>query len=377
MAPVEAPPQTRPASSGGASKERFFRYFQHEVIALQAQMSRLSSTSLTERPDAIDHCLAGISRLSSEVKDASSYIPAYDQRTYGDAIKALQEKLQNTRNELGAGPKKFKFTTKKNRSAISIGEAAELAQNKRLLGPGGGAWDSSKESSAVNSAFSPTPLERLSPGEEKRELEALKLENGEVKNGTGTVGVMVSDEVDEHITLSASQVHSGSSGVLSNIRRSVVNMSTPPTSRDTFATLTLKTIERSLIICGRIAGPIHVTGVQNSIIVTSCRQFRMHGSKNVDVYLHCSSRPIIEDCENIRFAPLPNIYATEDTPSEKNQWDQIDDFKWLKVEPSPHWSILPESERVLQREIGRDYLYSRNQDDPSDILRAVGVSTSS
>jgi hypothetical protein len=103
MAPVEAPPQARPES---ASKERFFRYFQREVIgtcppyslllhltspALQDQMARLSSTSPTERPDAIDHCLAGISRLSSEVKDAASYIPAYDQRTYGDAIKTLQE----------------------------------------------------------------------------------------------------------------------------------------------------------------------------------------------------------------------------------------------------------------------------------------------
>ncbi|KAJ4348502.1 uncharacterized protein N0V89_009878 [Didymosphaeria variabile] len=308
MAPVEVPPQARPGSSGGVSKERFFRYFQHEVIALQAQMSRLSSTSPTERPDAIDHCLAGISRLSSEVKDASSYIPAYDQRTYGDAIKALQEKLQNTRNELGAGPKKFKFTTKKNKSAISIGEAAELAQNKRLLGPGGGAWDSSKESSAVNSAFSPTPLERLSPGEEKKELEALGLEIGEVKNGAGAVGVTVSNKDGEHIALPGSEVHSGSSGVLSNLRRSVVDVSARTTSGNTFATLTLRNIERSLIV-------------------------------------------------------------TDDAPSEKNQWDQIDDFKWLKAEPSPHWSILPESERVLQQRFGR------NQDDPSDILRAAGVPT--
>jgi hypothetical protein len=37
-----------------------------------------------ERNDAIDHCLAGIDRLSHEVKDAAGYIPAYDQRTYGE-----------------------------------------------------------------------------------------------------------------------------------------------------------------------------------------------------------------------------------------------------------------------------------------------------
>lgn len=36
----------------------------------------------SDRNDAIDQCLAGIDRLSHEVKDASSYIPAYDQRSY-------------------------------------------------------------------------------------------------------------------------------------------------------------------------------------------------------------------------------------------------------------------------------------------------------
>jgi len=56
------------------------------MSALQQQMERLADTALVggERADATDHCLAGITRLSSEVKDASSYIPAYDQRTYGE-----------------------------------------------------------------------------------------------------------------------------------------------------------------------------------------------------------------------------------------------------------------------------------------------------
>jgi hypothetical protein len=54
--------------------------------ALQEQMARLADTALIggERSDATDHCLAGIARLSSEVKDASSYLPTYDQRTYAE-----------------------------------------------------------------------------------------------------------------------------------------------------------------------------------------------------------------------------------------------------------------------------------------------------
>ena len=30
----------------------------------------------------------------------------------------------------------------------------------------------------------------------------------------------------------------------------------------------------------------------------------------------------------------------------KNMWDQVDDFKWLRAEHSPNWSVLPEVERV-------------------------------
>lgn len=55
-------------------------------LALQDQMDRLADTSLVagERADATDHCLAGIVRLSNEVKDAASYIPTYDQRVYAE-----------------------------------------------------------------------------------------------------------------------------------------------------------------------------------------------------------------------------------------------------------------------------------------------------
>lgn len=108
------PPEVKEevAKSDISLKERFFRYFQHEItgvfilllefdplqlfckakitdcscIALQGQMDRLADTSLVagERSDAMDHCLAGIARLSHEIKDASSYLPTYDQRIYAE-----------------------------------------------------------------------------------------------------------------------------------------------------------------------------------------------------------------------------------------------------------------------------------------------------
>lgn len=52
--------------------------------ALQDEVSLLGSVASTggERQDAIETILAGISRLSNEVSDASDYVPAYDQRLY-------------------------------------------------------------------------------------------------------------------------------------------------------------------------------------------------------------------------------------------------------------------------------------------------------
>lgn len=93
-----------------SEQERFFRYFQTEVAgacpafhllhqhrtrsltcafwisALQEQMQVIQDhgTSGGERADAIDHCLAGISKLSNDVKDISGSLPAHDQRTYSE-----------------------------------------------------------------------------------------------------------------------------------------------------------------------------------------------------------------------------------------------------------------------------------------------------
>lgn len=60
-----------------------------EMSDLQEQMGRLGDTALVggERTDATEHLVAGIARLNSEVNDASSYLPAYDQRTYGEVQK--------------------------------------------------------------------------------------------------------------------------------------------------------------------------------------------------------------------------------------------------------------------------------------------------
>lgn len=122
--------------------------------------------------------------------------------------------------------------------------------------------------------------------------------------------IHISNHSKIHIMLPSSATHatSGTSGTVTNIRDSVIDMSISAASA--FATLTLKNIRDSLIVCGHVDGAIHITGVKDSVLVVATRQFRMHESKNVKVYMLCKSRPIIEDCEGIEFAEMPDCYVS-------------------------------------------------------------------
>lgn len=226
------------------------------------------------------------------------------------AIKALEEKLQETRAKV-APKARFQFKTKqKNDSAVSISDAAALAAQQRLGPP------------TVSPATSPASL-RTPPGELRDTLGELPLlpknYNDEMNRQAGPIrkpsfsqstNVNISDHHCLHIILPSSASRATASGTLSELTECIVDMSVPTASGAPFAGITLKNIKRSLIVAGHVAGSAHITGVEDSIIVVASRQVRMHDCKNVDIYLHCGSRPIIEDCSNVRFSPIPNNYVS-------------------------------------------------------------------
>lgn len=229
------------------------------------------------------------------------------------AIKALSEKLQKTRAQAAPKPK-FSFK-KKNASAISINDAAELAAKKRLLQP------NSNISSEVSS-FATTPLtmpqtpanglavDESKPAETKSDASDGVTEGVRKLSFSKADKIHISNHSKIHIMLPSSATHatSGTSGTVTNVRDSVIDMSISAASA--FANLTLKNIQGSLIVCGHVDGSVHITGVKDSVLVIATRQFRMHESKNVKVYMLCKSRPIIEDCDGIEFAEMPDCYVS-------------------------------------------------------------------
>lgn len=128
-----------------------------------------------------------------------------------------------------------------------------------------------------------------------------------------------------HIILPATASRATTSGSVTDLKGCVVDMSVPTLSASSkgssgrsnrkikaspFASLAIKDVSRSLIIVGQVAGPAHITGVRDSVLVVNARQVRIHECENVTVWLWCGSHPIIEGCKDMRFAEIPRPYVS-------------------------------------------------------------------
>lgn len=56
----------------------------------------------------------------------------------------------------------------------------------------------------------------------------------------------------------------------------------------------------------------------------------------------------------------------------ENKWNQVNDFHWLRAEPSPHWSMIPETERIKKHTWNQVMAGTLNHG-LDDILKAVGI----
>lgn len=316
-----------------------------DTPAIQDQIGDLATLSPVagERRDAIDHVLAGVSRISNEVADAKEYIPAYDQRAYGQAIKALTDNLNKATGQSSSSitssasttttaKPRFQFKKRTVPAAAASQETTTQSQpdprqislklsniSSRRDDEGG------NSNSAVASDEERDTVSNLPPHDEM--AAAMKDYNKEIKEmarggSEGHPGVRkpsfssartisIYDHTGLHIILPSSASRATASGALTNLEACVVDMTVPTSSSTSgvpFAGLVLKHIRGSLLVCGTVAGPVHITGVKDSTVVVAARQVRIHECENVDLYLHCGSHPIIEDCSGMRFAPIPATY---------------------------------------------------------------------
>lgn len=233
------------------------------------------------------------------------------------AIKGLREKFDETRASFGP---RTRFTFKTARRNFPVNGAEPAAQEHRdlsgkqsLLSEHHPEGQGSSTASILRTP--PTTVDksqRIVRDSEEREHTNLNPQAAATRSPAFSKSSTVSiiDEPDSHIILPPSALHKSKLCSLTSLSGCIVDLSVlSPQDNASFASLTVKNIRTSLLVCGNVSGPAHITAVEDSVIAVKCRQFRMHECRNVDVYLSCSSRPIIEDCSGIRFAPIPNTYV--------------------------------------------------------------------
>lgn len=119
------------------------------------------------------------------------------------------------------------------------------------------------------------------------------------------------------------------------------------------STVHLKHISSCEILCGPVSTSVFVDHCSSSTLAFACQQLRTHNATDTQVYLHVTSRAIIEDCSGLSFAPFSWTYPTMEQDftvsgldRNRNNWNQVDDFNWLAAGThSPNWTVIPEEER--------------------------------
>ena len=317
----------------------FDRVFRDSIRQLQEQVDSLSSPKfdLAQRKATTEALLASSVKLAAQLGDASNELAAYDLRSYNQALKDIQDKLAT--NQASYAPKpKFSF------------------KNKRLATPQSEASSAATSRSITPSQPDDSGLDRPVPvfAQPIQQVDSAACRRAEGQSTAPATGVALTET---HISIhGSSKAYLNTAGltnndlttpscVVSNVSKSIVyldsDQSHPP------PLLTINDVEESLILAARINGPAHITNLESSILVMSCRQFRMHNSHAVDVYLYCSSRPIIENCSSIRFTTIPATF-NQKAESTTNRFDQVDDFKWLRSEQSPNWSLLKQDQAIQE-----------------------------
>ena len=250
----------------------------------------------------LDNIAVQLALVQKYVTDSSIFLPSYDLRKGQTSVDKLQTSFQATQARVQP-KKKFGFKGAKNRSKAA---------------------DSVKP---VEKLLAATTL-KDEPKLEDKNTFTLKDKEGEVLNVEGAEVV-------------------GRDLNISNLRNCRVEVKGGP------STLHMTNVKSCKLLFGPVATSVFIEGCEDSLIAVSCQQLRTHSARNCSIYLHTTSRAIIEDCSDLQFAPytwsylgIADDYAATGLDQTINNWKEVGDFNWLATDtPSPNWSVLPEDRR--------------------------------
>ncbi|CAG8469625.1 6011_t:CDS:2 [Paraglomus occultum] len=307
--------QKHPDTKEAAAK--FWHSFQQEREAIRQSISDLSTQSRSVVSGLCDKILEQINNLEKKLIEATIYLPTYDQRQLTLQVKSLNEELSKQRSIL-IPKSKFSFKSRKTAAISTKPTSTTGTVSSQAQLP---------EKSSVNESTLPAISSNF-------KIITLHDEQGKYFDIKSLVALDADNKIVDF--------------QLSNLTDCIVNL----VSADIIiGAIHIKNLKNTLIMSGPVGSSILSHGCERCVFLVGCHQFRMHDSIKMKIYLHVTSHPIIEDCREIQFAPytlavdgLEQMFEKAKLDQSINQYDKVEDFKWLKQQASPNWSLLQEQE---------------------------------
>lgn len=282
----------------------FSATFQSEKASIEELLSTCTETNRQNAARVLEEATAKTQQLQKFLNDSMVFLTSYELRQAQATLQALQSSISDKRDEV-LPKKKFAFKSRNVKSKTSV-----------------------------------------SPSSSTTELPK-STSNRDVVDGAVTQVQCGFSNVDSQILIKRADEIQHRDVLLSHLTKCKVRLLGSP------STLHIKHVSDCEILCGPVSSSVFVDRCTGSILSFPCQQLRTHNTKDTQVYLHVTSRAIIEDCEGVRFAPFtwtyPNLdadFAVSGLDKNRNNWDQVDDFNWLAAgTPSPNWTVIPESDR--------------------------------
>lgn len=283
-----------------AAIEAFTREFQDYL----AQVDAILSSSDSATASSIDQMLEQIAKAKELLGSSSSFLTGFDIDRSQAKIDEYDGKIQEKRN---MGTKK-KFAFKSAKKSVSLAPSTEEAPK-------------------------PAPVEKV-------EVEEAIDPNRSVVDLTGQTIVIGEDKLG-----SDTSVGDYSLARLSHCTIKLVGLTTA---------LRLSYLQNCIIIAAPVKGSIFVQHCSNIIVHSASRQLRIHDTTGSTFFIYTQSRPTIESCNDMLFGPYQVSHAKMeewmrqcDYALEKNEWEDVQDFHWLKATESPHWRKVDASKREV------------------------------
>ncbi|KAI0324571.1 hypothetical protein GY45DRAFT_1313595 [Cubamyces sp. BRFM 1775] len=300
--------------------QQFYTRFQAGTSELLGQLESLRGSSA--RSQGVESLAAEVAKIRKDLTDAIAFLPGYDQRQCDNKLKDIEAQIEALRS--ATAPKsKFAF---KRKAKPAISPAPVIP--------------SSPEGIAASSAQStPQTTSDRSP------------------SATQTSGLRLSAHSHSYLAISSLPTpwSAASDLTISDLDHCIVNLIPSPANPDvpadlTFTALHVRNITNSVLVLPIITGSALLHDMKNCVIALGSRQFRMHTSSEVDVYISIASNPIIEHCFAIRFAEYPSSLrsATSSSAAQsvKSNYLAVQDFTHIRATPSPNWAALPSEHHI-------------------------------